>query len=208
MRNFLIPIAHQLLKSDLVYDAYQTCVGSVKYRKRIIENLVTSETLSFLDIGCGTASTLELLPSDARYVGVDFSASYLERANRKRSGLQLLLADVSKETWTKSVFFKDPTICIAMGIFHHLDDDALDLSLQNCLSVLPKGSKIISMDPIITDFSSRGARWFAENDRGKFVRTSQQLEKIFLRNGVTASIHIKRNQMRIPLDTVEISITV
>jgi SAM-dependent methyltransferase len=191
-----------------MYDTYQTCVGSVKYRKRIIKNIVSSETLSFLDIGCGTASTLELLPTDARYVGIDFSANYLERANRKRDGLQLLLADVSEESWTKSVSFKDPTICIAMGIFHHLNDDALDLSLQNCLSVLPKGSRIISMDPIITDFSSRGARWFAENDRGKFVRTSEQLEKIFLRNGVTPTIYIKKNQMRIPLDTVEISITV
>jgi len=208
MTNILIPIAHRLLRNNLVYDSYQTCVGSVSYRRRLVRKLVSPNTLSFLDIGCGTASTVDLLPADAQYFGIDISESYLERARNRRPGLQLFLGDVSESAWTESINFDTATICIALGIFHHLNDDELDFMLQNCIKVLPKDSQIFSMDPIITESSSKGARWFAENDRGKYVRTYQQLENIFLRNKVVPTITIKKRQMRIPLDTVEISLRV
>lgn len=203
----LIPIAHRMLENQLVYDAYQTCVGSVKYRKNLVRKLAEEEITSFLDIGCGTASTIDLLPINASYHGIDISEKYLERARGKRPGLNLILGDVSKSAWTQFLNLEAPTTCIALGIFHHLSDLELKLMLQQCLSVLPKGSKIFSMDPIITESSSRGAKWFAENDRGKYVRTLTQLEEIFTVNNLNPTIKVESRQMRIPLDTVEILIT-
>ncbi len=196
-----------MLENQLVYDAYQTCVGSVKYRKNLVRKLAEEEITSFLDIGCGTASTIDLLPINASYHGIDISEKYLERARGKRPGLNLILGDVSKSAWTQFLNLEAPTTCIALGIFHHLSDLELKLMLQQCLSVLPKGSKIFSMDPIITESSSRGAKWFAENDRGKYVRTLTQLEEIFTVNNLNPTIKVESRQMRIPLDTVEILIT-
>jgi predicted TPR repeat methyltransferase len=196
-----------MLENQLVYDAYQTCVGSVKYRKNLVRKLAEEEITSFLDIGCGTASTIDLLPINASYHGIDISEKYLERARGKRPGLNLILGDVSKSAWTQFLNLETPTTCIALGIFHHLSDLELKLMLQQCLSVLPKGSKIFSMDPIITESSSRGAKWFAENDRGKYVRTLTQLEEIFTVNNLNPTIKVESRQMRIPLDTVEILIT-
>jgi SAM-dependent methyltransferase len=206
MSEYLIPIAHRMLENNRFYDAYQTCVGSVAYRKKLVRSLASPEILSFLDIGCGTASTVDLLPTGAEYHGIDISEEYLDRARSKRPGLNLFLGDVSKVTWTESINLKAPTTCIALGIFHHLNDLELDLMLENCLRVLPKGSQIFSMDPIVSESSSRGARWFAENDRGKYVRTFAQLEKVFLEKNLFPTIKVKSGQMRIPLDTVEISI--
>jgi hypothetical protein len=62
------------------------------------------------------------------------------------------------------------------------------------------------MDPIITDSTSRVAQWFAENDRGMYVRSVSELEAIFLSKKLKPRILIKQKQMRIPLDTVEISV--
>ncbi len=206
MSNMLIPIAHRMLENELVYDVYQTCVGSVKYRKKLVQKLAEDEITSFLDIGCGTASTIDLLPINALYHGIDISEKYLERARSKRPGLNLFLGDVSKSNWTQALNLENPTTCLALGIFHHLSDLELNLMLQQCLKVLPKGSKIFSMDPIITESSSRGAKWFAENDRGKHVRTIAQLEEVFRVNDLNPTITLKSREMRIPLDTVEIMI--
>ena len=201
----LIPMAHRMLENQLVYDAYQTCVGSVKYRKNLVRKLAEEEITSFLDIGCGTASTIDLLPINASYHGIDISEKYLERARGKRPGLNLILGDVSKSAWTQFLNLEAPTTCIALGIFHHLSDLELKLMLQQCLSVLPKGSKIFSMDPIITESSSRGAKWFAENDRGQFIRKPKELIMLFEKSGFEPSYQVRKNQFRIPLDTIEIT---
>jgi O-methyltransferase involved in polyketide biosynthesis len=141
------------------------------------------------------------------YHGIDISEKYLQRARTKRPGLNLFLGDVSKSDWTQSLNLKEPTTCIALGIFHHLSDLELNSMLKYCLKVLPKGSKIFSMDPVITETSSRGAKWFAENDRGKYVRSIAQLEQVFGVNNLNPTINVEKKKMRIPLDTVEILIT-
>jgi hypothetical protein len=80
--------------------------------------------------------------------------------------------------------------------------------LDHCLKILPVGSKIFSMDPTISKSTSNAAKWFAMNDRGNYVRTSEELERILVEKGLKPSIELTRGQMRIPLDTVEITIQV
>jgi predicted TPR repeat methyltransferase len=208
INNLAMSTAHRLLANEFVYDSYQACVGSVDYRKSLVRKLAQQEIVSYLDIGCGTASTIDLLPHESEYFGVDISEKYLERARKRKLGINLVLGDVSKGNWIKAINLKKPSTCMALGIFHHLNDYELDSMLNSCLQILPNGSQIFSMDPIINDSTSRGAKWFAENDRGKYVRSAEQLESIFHGKGLKPIITIKRKQMRIPLDTVEISIKI
>jgi SAM-dependent methyltransferase len=203
MNSPILKIGYKLLESQKFYDSYQSCVGAVKYRRNLIEKKEISKFNSFLDIGCGTASTINLLPRQAKYIGIDLSQKYLKKAAERKEGVTLIHGDISKNGWTKFVTFADPVMCIALGIYHHLSDVELNSMLDHCKSVLPKGSQIISMDPVITSRTKKIARWFAENDRGKFVRTPEELENIFHFKGFELRLEVKTAQMRIPLDTIE-----
>jgi predicted TPR repeat methyltransferase len=160
-----------------------------------------------MDIGCGTASTADLLPNSATYVGIDITEKYLHKARRRRPYVSLIQGDVSKKDWITSVSLVDPTMCIALGIFHHLNDYQLNAMLENCLSVLPSGSEIFSMDPVIVPNSSRSARWFADNDRGKFVRSPEEIDRFLTSKGLQVVMSTRSNEMKIPLDTLEITST-
>ena len=92
-----------------------------------------------------------------------------------------------------------------LGILHHLNDEEVTQFLRNCRAVLDGDSTLFTVDPVITDGSTRIAKWFANNDRGKFLRSPKDLEKIFRNLGFDLKIEVKTKQFRIPLDTVEIT---
>ena len=207
MNNPIIQVGYKLLEHQIVYDSYQTCVGSVSYRRRLVKGIV-GRYESFLDIGCGTASTVDLLPSTSDYLGIDISQKYLEKARSRRPGIKVIHGDISSNEWLSSINLTAATMCIALGIYHHLDDLQLNLMLDNCVSILPRGSQLFSMDPVITATTNKVAIWFAENDRGKFVRTPQKLEPFFTSRGLKVEMLIKTNEMTIPLDTLEVTATI
>jgi len=89
-------------------------------------------------------------------------------------------------------------------LLHHLDDKSAMSFLESCRSILEKESLLFTVDPVIVKDTSRVARWFAENDRGKFIRNPDQLEKMFQQVGFTVEVAVRKKQFRIPLDTVEI----
>jgi hypothetical protein len=64
---------------------------------------------------------------------------------------------------------------------------------------------LFSVDPVITQESTSVAKWFAQNDRGKFVRSADHLESLLNSAGYHTRLILKSNEFRIPLDTVEIT---
>lgn len=96
-------------------------------------------------------------------------------------------------------------MALGLGILHHLNDGEVTQFLRNCRAVLGGDSTLFTVDPVITDGSTRIAKWFANNDRGKFLRSPKDLEKIFRNLGFDLKIEVKTKQFRIPLDTVEIT---
>jgi SAM-dependent methyltransferase len=200
-------MGHKLLRFQFFYDLYQLLVGGVAYRNRLIRRIYSPEVLTLVDLGCGTGAIIPLLDSSTKYIGIDTSDEYLKKAKLRGGNCQLLLGDVSEKTWTNGLALSSNTVATALGLFHHLDDESLMGLLSNCSEILPVGGLLVSVDPVIVRDSSTVARWFANNDRGKVIRSPEELNFLLRKFGFETQIATFKNQVRIPLDTIEITST-
>jgi SAM-dependent methyltransferase len=205
MPNKFVKVGHKLLSVPLCYDMFQTAVGSVRFRREFVrENIVNFDMSSVLDLGCGTASTIGLLPRNVRYIGIDSSRDYLAKAEKRSLHVEkkLIETDISDKSWLQETGEMGKTLGLALGIFHHLDDSKLIHTISNLGQVMPPSSKLVSLDPIIDEESSNLARWFAKNDRGQFIREFSEYERLFAQNNFRLTFRITRNSFRIPYDLI------
>jgi SAM-dependent methyltransferase len=210
VKNPIIVVGYGLLSIPICYDAFQTAVGSVKFRKEFVrKNLAKHPMENVLDLGCGTASTISQLPFGKKYVGIDTSQKYIGKATARSKDreAQFINSDIGDEQWTRSVSLKGETLGLALGIFHHIDDDQLEKTLKNISAVTVSGSNIVSLDPIVDRRSSKMAKWFALNDRGKFIRTPETYADIFEKYGFDLKYEVQRNEFRIPYDLLLMTAT-
>ncbi len=210
MKNMIVEVGHRLLSVPICYDAFQAVVGSVRFRKKYVrENLKSFKMENILDLGCGTASTAELLPESSSYVGIDTSEKYLKKAKNRTKHLNaaLINEDIASGGWIRDFRMDSPTLAFALGIYHHLDERRFADTVSNLSKALSPGSKIVSLDPVIDENTTKLASWFARNDRGKFVRKSEDYFELFSKSGFSMEYEITRKSFRIPYDLILISAT-
>jgi SAM-dependent methyltransferase len=208
MPNRIVAMGHRMLSIPYCYDLFQYTVGSVRFREAFVrENISNYELKSCLDLGCGTASTVNLLPKNVKYIGLDTSNEYLKKAQQRTLGRDSVLinSDISDRHWTTEVEPSKNVLTLALGIFHHINDSQLDSTLENLSLVLKPGSKLISLDPIIDAQTTRAAAWFARNDRGPYIREIDQYRESFGKYGFKLNVTITRNSFRIPYDLILMS---
>lgn len=210
MTNFAVRVGHKILSIPICYDLFQTSVGSVKFRKKYVYDNVSKMNFdSVIDLGCGTASTIDLIPKNVSYLGVDVSEKYLEKARTKTKDRRAILvnADIANPEWTKTDLNMKKTLGLALGIYHHVNDDQLNRTIGNLSATLEPGSTVISLDPVIDQKTTKMARWFAKNDRGRYLRDPDQYAQLFSEHGFSIKITITRNDFRIPYDLLLLSAT-
>jgi SAM-dependent methyltransferase len=205
MTNLIAKTGHYFLKNDFLYDLYQNIVGGVSYRSRIVENLVKYEKPMFLDLGCGTAGVCRIISRNIKYLGVDNSKIYLNSAKIKFPEHTFMQADLGEAEWNKNILINDAMVATGLGLLHHLDNNQAINFLTGCRSVLNKNSLLFTVDPVTIADTGKVAKWFAENDRGQYVRNPKELIALFEKSGFEPSYKIRKNQFRIPLDTIEIT---
>jgi len=202
--NPIVFVGHKLLEHQFFYDSYQSIVGGIAYRNQIVQDLAKQGKRVYLDLGCGTASITSNLEEEVQYIGIDNSLNYLKKAKMKNPDSLFLNKNLGQNGWSKEVPSISSVMASGLGILHHLDDQEVSHFLNNCRSVLDENSILFTVDPVIVDESKIIAKWFAKNDRGKFIRDPRKLQSIFRSHGFEAVIEVKTKQFRIPLDTVEI----
>lgn len=210
MPNRVVKAGHKVLALPVCYDLFQTAVGSVKFRSNFVsENVSKFKIENVLDLGCGTASTASLLPKDVKYIGLDTSPKYLDKAKTRTADREskLILTDIANEQWTNSAGKLNAALGLALGIYHHINDRQLDETISNLSVVLEPGSKIVSLDPVIDDKTTKLANWFARNDRGQFIREPEAYVESFGKYGFSIKFEITRNSFRIPYDLILITAT-
>ncbi len=210
MPNNIVKIGHKVLALPICYDLFQTAVGSVKFRSHFVsENIANFRMENVLDLGCGTASTANLLPKSVNYIGLDTSQKYLDKARKRIADREskLILTDIADATWTNTSGELDTALGLALGIYHHINDKQLEDTIANVGRVLKTGSKIVSLDPVIDSKTTKLANWFAKNDRGQYIREPEVYEEVFGRHGFSVKFEITRNSFRIPYDLILITAT-
>jgi predicted TPR repeat methyltransferase len=205
MVNPIVSIGHKMLENGFCYDLFQSAVGATKTRKFLIDVIsVWENPKNVIDLGCGTGFSIPRLSNTHAYLGVDFSRKYLNVASAIPTEIDtsFLQADLGDPLWANGLFFSEPQVVMAMGLFHHLNNSQMQNLFGVLAKMLPSGSSIVSIDPVITTSSSRVARWVANNDRGKFIRTPEELREITKTLGFSSNLRVFKNQIRIPADTL------
>ena len=159
---------HATLSIPIVYELVQHAVGARRWQKRFVRQTVRPYAgARMLDIGCGPAGILRYLP-DVDYCGFDNSAAYIESARRRFGERGRFFCD---DVGTIAEHGVGPfDIAIAIGVLHHLDDDATLSLFTKVRDALVPGGRLIAADPCFFDGQPWLTRLVVSNDRGKNVR--------------------------------------
>jgi 2-polyprenyl-3-methyl-5-hydroxy-6-metoxy-1,4-benzoquinol methylase len=148
-----------------------------------------------LDIGCGTAEILESLPH-VEYLGIDASEAYIDLAKVRYADRGTFQTGDVREL--RSMLAGRFDIVLAMGLLHHLDDGQAAGLFDCAYDVLAAGGRLITIDCTLTAKQSPIARWLIRRDRGKNVRTEEQLLNLATRRFPEARASVRCDLLRIP----------
>lgn len=178
-----------LLSHPLVYAVHSRLAASRARRQDFVDRfLKPMRGERVLDIGCGTAALLPMMP-DVVYIGFDLSREYIESA-RKTHGARgefhhrALTAEAANE-------FEPFDLVMAIGVVHHLDDREAELLFRVAHGALRPGGRLITYDGAFVSDQSKVARMLLKWDRGRHVRSPESYEAIARRvfSAVEATVH-------------------
>jgi ubiquinone/menaquinone biosynthesis C-methylase UbiE len=185
-----------ILSHPSIYDLWSRLAGAERCRAIFVYKHVRPGAGSrMLDVGCGTADILRHLPSDADYVGIDISASYIAQA-RARHGerAEFRVGDVAGLNYEGRAF----DMLIACGVLHHLDDSQARALFRDAVSVLTRNGRVVTIDPVFEPGQSRATRAIMVRDRGRYIRTSEAYLKLPTEAFASTGLSIHRGLLRLP----------
>jgi len=193
----LIDTLSHTLAFPSAYRAFRNLVAKQNlWRTYLDEYVMPRAGERVLDIGCGPADILDHLPK-VDYTGLDLSPDYIEAA-KKRFGSRgrFLCGDIG----TSSLQAEQGTfdLVLATGVLHHLTDEQVESLFALARGTLRPGGRLVTYDGCYVPGQSRMARWILSNDRGKFVRTRPQYERLALAMFSALESYLRQDLLRIP----------
>jgi len=184
-----------ILKHPKIYRFFQSFLAN---KKDNFYNILTDylkknyQNYSIIDIGCGDAKIASFFDDSTKYVGFDISKKYIESAKKNFPHFEFHNSDITKIKnlpFTNSVF-------LLIGVIHHISDK----DAKNFITFLKsiEGSTIICIDPVKIKKQHPIAKLFIKLDRGEFIRTKSEYEKIF----VNFTFFLRDNLLLLPYNHI------
>lgn len=187
-----------------VYRFAQKAIGADKVRAVLADEFIRASAADrIVDLGCGTADILDYLP-ECDYVGVDSSQRYIDDA-RAHFGDRGTFVTSAAERFDGVA--PDRTIALALGVLHHLDDEAASEMLQVASQTLEPGGRFVSFDPTLVEGQHPIAKLLVSRDRGQHVRTPEAQTELVRRWFPAADIVVRHDLLRPPYSHVIVSAT-
>jgi SAM-dependent methyltransferase len=160
-----------LLSQGWAYDLLQYVLGGARTRRWIQQEFIRARAGErVLDVGCGTADVLSVLP-DVEYIGFDISEAYVARARARWGARGRFVAQPLDRGTLRSLGQFD--VVLATGLLHHLTDEEATTLFDMLTPALTPAGRIITVDGCYVDRQNPIARTLIKNDRGKYVRTPE-----------------------------------
>lgn len=157
-----------VLSIPFVYSSFQIVMGARKFNQEFAtERIRPFSGMNVLDVGCGPAEILTCLP-DVNYWGFDISKPYIAQAQKRFGNAgnfqskQLQKADLTSLPKFDAV--------LALGLFHHLDDEVAVEVMKLASQALRPGGRLISVDPCVDPSQNIISSFLISKDRGQNVR--------------------------------------
>ena len=192
-----------ILSTPLVYSLFGQLVGARSGRRMFVQEYVKPNVgTRILDIGCGPGDIFEFLPS-TEYLGFDVNQDYIQAAksrfatqvNQKINPPTFICESVEASTLTQKSYFD---IVLAIGILHHLDDQAASQLFELANIALKPRGRLITFDGVYIPNQSPVARWIISKDRGQNVRTEQEYVRLAKGTFSDLTAHIRCDLLNIP----------
>lgn len=204
----VLPCAHwrresggikSLLGLPLGYRALHAVFGTSRMRRYYVDRFVRPKPASrIIDIGCGTADILNYLP-EVEYIGVDCNPRYIHHNRRKFSRAQFQVARVSIKLMN---LLPPADLVFANALLHHLDDVEVQTLFAVAKQLIVDGGRVCTLDNHIFPGQNPLSRFLIANDRGKYVRTRAEYERLAAPHFRDVRCQTSARLLNIPYDIV------
>ena len=161
---------HRLLAVPVVFDIQQALCNNYGAVRAEFADYLSSDGLKILDIGCSTGASAAAIVDMERqvYTGIDIVPEYAVLAAKRNPKARVLAMDARKMDFGDKSF----DVAYFVGVWHHMDDDAIRDTLAELRRVLKPNGLLLVAEPLFTP-----GRWYSNlllrRDRGKHIRSEE-----------------------------------
>jgi SAM-dependent methyltransferase len=189
----------RILDFSWAYELLQNILGSPRARRIYINEYVKPQKgMRILDIGCGPGVIVpELMGKGVDYFGFDLNRKYIETAKRKyeNSKVKFVSGDATDFVNAGNEKFD---IVMMNNLMHHLTDAEVEASLAKVKKLLKKKGRFCSCDGVYDKDVTPIERFVLQNDRGKYIRTTNEYVRLVKKHIPSAKYTIVRGLIYIP----------
>lgn len=186
-----------LLKTPFFYRLFSNLISRSNSRKRYIEEFIKPFSgCRILDIGCGPADILEVMPSNiGEYVGFDMNPNYISAAKERWGSRGTFHCQRVNKFHNRTNYYD---IVLATAIIHHLDNQEANQLFETARNVLKDSGSLITYDNVYIENQNWFARFMNFQDRGNYVRTPDEYTNIAKKHFSIVEEKVLHDTLRVP----------